>query len=279
MRPLTPPPQDVLPILALACYAASAICLGAAAVGGTSPAADGRRLAGLSLGVVALAFHGFGVCREAVVPSNLALNATDTASLVALGIAVIALLGALLRPRFAGASAVLLVLAGILAALTDRGARRFAADHGGWELAAHVMLATLAFAFMTVAAVLAVALALLEKRLRRRQPLGPLAALPPMESLERSMFQAIGAGFALLSLALFSGFFFVDNLFAQHLLHKTVLACSAWVIFGILLAGRAKFGWRGRTAVNWTLGGFALLGLAYFGSKLILENVLGRHWG
>jgi len=269
----------VLPILALACYAASAICLGAAAVGGASPAADGRRLAGISLGIVALAFHAFGVWREVFVPSDLALNATDTASLVALSVAVIALLGAILRPRFAGASAVLLVLAGVLAAFTDRGARRFAADHGGWELAAHVMLATLAFAFMTVAAVLAVALALLEKRLRRRQPLGPLAALPPMDSLERSMFQAIGAGFALLSLALFSGFFFVDNLFAQHLLHKTVLACSAWVIFGILLAGRARFGWRGRTAVNWTLGGFALLGLSYFGSKLILENVLGRHWG
>ncbi|HSN71010.1 MAG TPA: cytochrome c biogenesis protein CcsA [Steroidobacteraceae bacterium] len=269
----------MLPILALACYTASAICLGAAAVGGGTQAADGRRLAGLAIGVVAIAFHAIGIWREVFVPSELALNATDTASLVAFAIALIALVGALSRPRFAGASAVLLVLTGVLAAMTDRGARRFAADHGGWELAAHVMLATLAFAFMTVAAVLAIALALLEHRLRRRQPLGPLAALPPMDSLERSMFQAIGAGFALLSLALFSGFFFVDNLFAQHLIHKTVLACAAWVIFGILLAGRARFGWRGRTAVHWTLGGFALLGLAYFGSKLVLENVLGRHWG
>jgi ABC-type uncharacterized transport system permease subunit len=93
------------------------------------------------------------------------------------------------------------------------------------------------------------------------------------------MFQAIGVGFALLSLTLFSGFVFVDNLFAQHLVHKTVLALSAWVVFGILLTGRVRFGWRGRVAIRWTIGGFALLGLAYFGSKLILENVLGRHWG
>jgi len=269
----------VLPILALACYAASAICLGAAAAGAGSQAAEGRRLAGLAIGIVAIAFHAFGIWREVFVPSELALNATDTASLVALGIALIAVGSVVVRPRFAGASAVLLLLAGLLAAMTDRGAREFAADHGGWELAAHVLLATLAFAFMTVAAVLAISLATVERRLRRRQPLGPLAALPAMDTLETSMFQSIGAGFALLSLALFSGFFFVDNLFAQHLVHKTVLACAAWLIFGVLLAGRARFGWRGRTAIHWTLGGFALLGLAYFGSKLVLENVLGRHWG
>jgi ABC-type uncharacterized transport system permease subunit len=269
----------VLPILALACYAAAAICLATSALASGAESAEGRRLAGIALAIVAIAFHALGIWREVFVPSDLALSATDTASLVAVGIALIATIAATTRPRFAGASAILLLLAGVLAALTDRGARNFAADHGGWELAAHILLATLAFAFVTVGAVLAVALAFLERRLRARKPLGRLAALPPMDTLERGMFQTIGIGFALLSLALFSGFFFVEDLFAQHLVHKTVLACVAWVIFGVLLAGRAKFGWRGRTALYWTLGGFLLLGLAYFGSKLILENLLGRHWG
>ena len=27
------------------------------------------------------------------------------------------------------------------------------------------------------------------------------------------------------------------------------------------------------------LAGYVLLGLAYFGSKLVLENLLGKHWG
>jgi ABC-type uncharacterized transport system permease subunit len=53
----------------------------------------------------------------------------------------------------------------------------------------------------------------------------------------------------------------------------------AWVVFGVLLLGRWRFGWRGRKALRWTLAGYVLLGLAYFGSKLVLETLLGKHWG
>ena len=93
------------------------------------------------------------------------------------------------------------------------------------------------------------------------------------------MFRLIGAGFVLLTLALLTGFIFVTNLFEQHLIHKTVLSLIAWVLFGILLIGRTRYGWRGRGAVRWTLWGFGVLILAYFGSKFVLETVLGRHWG
>ena len=120
---------------------------------------------------------------------------------------------------------------------------------------------------------------MLDRRLRSRQPLGWLTILPSVEALESGTFQALAAGFAVLTLALFSGFIFVDDLFAQHLIHKTVLSCLAWVVFAVLLFGRWRFGWRGRTATTWTLSGFALLGLAYFGSKIVLESILGRHWG
>lgn len=45
-------------------------------------------------------------------------------------------------------------------------------------------------------------------------------------------------------------------------------------MIGTLLVGRRRAGWRGRTAVRWTLAGFALLVLAYLGSKFALEFVL-----
>jgi ABC-type uncharacterized transport system permease subunit len=93
------------------------------------------------------------------------------------------------------------------------------------------------------------------------------------------MFRLIGAGFTLLTLALLTGFVFVTNLRTQHLEHKTILSCVAWVLFGVLLVGRTRYGWRGRAAVRWTLSGFGFLILAYFGSKFVLETVLGRHWG
>ena len=72
------------------------------------------------------------------------------------------------------------------------------------------------------------------------------------------------------------GVLFLEDIFAQHLVHKTVLSLTAWLVFAVLLWGRFQFGWRGRTAIRWTLSGFAVLLLAYFGSKFVLELVLMR---
>ena len=89
----------------------------------------------------------------------------------------------------------------------------------------------------------------------------------------------LAEGFILLGLALATAFLFVDDLLGQHLLHKTVLSVFAWALFGVLLWGRWRRGWRGRTALRWTLAAFALLALGYFGSKLVLELILDRRWG
>ncbi len=85
-------------------------------------------------------------------------------------------------------------------------------------------------------------------------------------------------GFALLSIVLISGFLFIDDLLAQHLAHKTVLSMTAWAIYGVLLLGRWRFGWRGRTAVRLTLVATGILLVAYFGSKLVLEHILNVNW-
>ena len=163
--------------------------------------------------------------------------------------------------------------------MTDEGTRVYALERPGWEVGAHIVLSTLAYALLTIGVALTLALRMLDRRLRNRRPLGWLTALPSVEALEAGTFQALTAGFAVLTLALFSGFIFIDNLFAQHLVHKTVLSCLAWFVFAVLLFDRWRFGWRGRTATAWALSGFALLALAYFGSKIVLESILGLHWG
>jgi ABC-type uncharacterized transport system permease subunit len=63
-------------------------------------------------------------------------------------------------------------------------------------------------------------------------------------------------------------------MFAQQVAHKTILSTLAWIVFAGLLWGRWQIGWRGRTAMRWTLSGFGLLLLAYFGSKVVLELIL-----
>jgi len=80
----------------------------------------------------------------------------------------------------------------------------------------------------------------------------------------------------LLTFTLLTGALFVGDLFGQHLIHKTVLSIIAWLVFGALLFGRWRYGWRGRTALRWTLTGFVLLMLAYPGSRFVLEVLLHR---
>jgi ABC-type uncharacterized transport system permease subunit len=149
----------------------------------------------------------------------------------------------------------------------------------GWELTAHILLSMGAAALLFAAAVTALLLVFLDRRLRARRIADLSSGLPPLDALEKIMFRLVAAGFGLLTLALMTGFFFVTNLFAQNLVQKTVLSLIAWLIFGVLLIGRLRFGWRGRSAVRWTLSGFGILAVAYFGVKFVLEDLFGRHWG
>lgn len=140
-------------------------------------------------------------------------------------------------------------------------------------IAFHIVSSALAFSLFAIATVQAVLLAVQNQALRHHHTRGIVQALPPLTTMERVLFELIWAGMILLTAAIVSGFLFLDNLFAQHLAHKTILSLAAWVIFSVLLAGHHWLGWRGLRAVRWTLGGSILLLLAYFGSKFALEVV------
>lgn len=135
----------------------------------------------------------------------------------------------------------------------------------------HILFSLVAYALITLGALQGIMLSWQHRALHSRHPGGLVRLLPPMESVEQLMFRFISVGFLLLSFALLTGFLFLDNIFAQHLVHKTVLSVLAWLIFAALLIGRNLAGWRGKTAVHWVLAGYATLVLAYFGSKIALE--------
>ena len=145
-----------------------------------------------------------------------------------------------------------------------------------WQMSLHILSSILAFSLLNIAALQALLLALQDQHLRSHHPKRLILALPPLQAMETLLFQMLGTGIVFLTIALFSGFLFVENLFAQHLAHKTVLSICAWLIFTSLLVGRIRYGWRGKTAIQWTLIGFVLLLLAYFGSKFVLELILQK---
>ncbi|WP_281646043.1 cytochrome c biogenesis protein CcsA [Parendozoicomonas sp. Alg238-R29] len=141
-------------------------------------------------------------------------------------------------------------------------------------MVAHIIVSILAYSTLTVAAFQALLLAYQENHLKHHHPVGIIRAFPPMQTMEKLLFEFLWAGLILLTLCLGSGFAYLNDMFAQHLAHKTILAVMAWIMFAILLAGRSFMGWRGRTAIRMTLSGFAFLMLAFFGSKFVLDLVI-----
>ncbi|WP_347329724.1 cytochrome C assembly family protein [Marinimicrobium locisalis] len=145
-----------------------------------------------------------------------------------------------------------------------------------YPLASHVLLSILAYSLLTIATLQALLLAWQNHQLKHRHPTGRVRLLPPLQTMEALLFEILWAGYIVLTLSILSGFLFLEDLFAQHLAHKSIFSLAAWVIYSVLLWGRHQLGWRGYTAIRWTLAGFVLLMLAYFGSKLVLEIILGQ---
>jgi ABC-type uncharacterized transport system permease subunit len=226
----------------------------------------------------ALAAHAAWLAAVLEPVEGYSLGLADSASLMGLAVGAGGVL-AVCAKRFRAVAAVCLGLAALLAAGTGSLPAPQEIATAGWPLAVHVVLAMGAAGMFAIGAVLVTLLSLQDSALRAGRTGGWLATLPPVESLEHALFSVISIGTAALTVAILLGLLFVTNLFAQHLVHKTVLALAAWAIFACLLFGRWRFGWRGRKAARYTIAGFVVLAFAYFGSKFVLEILLGRHWG
>ena len=242
----------------------------------SAPPAAPRRNAGQILLAIALLLHGVAIYHAIVRDDGLDLSCVNALLLVA-GLAVLtAWLTGVLR-TLPGVAAVVLPVAAVCALLPPLAASRHRLPFAGepWA-AAHIAVALCAYALFVVVALQALVMTGLEKRLHRGLP--DTATSPPLLTLERYMFRLLGVGFALLTLTLASGVLFSEQLFgkAVPLTHKNVFSVAGWLAFGVLLFGRWRYGWRGRTALKWILGGTLLLVLGYLGSKFVLEVILGR---
>ena len=145
------------------------------------------------------------------------------------------------------------------------------------EFKLHLALAMIAYGLFVIALLHATLMSFAERQLHLKGRVA-FPNLPPLLTLETLLFRMIGAAFVFLTLTLATGIAFSEALFgrAMRFDHKTVFAVLSWLIFAWLLAGRWRYGWRGRTALRWTLSGFVMLLLAYVGSRFVLEVLLAR---
>ncbi|MEJ2298244.1 MAG: cytochrome c biogenesis protein CcsA [Woeseiaceae bacterium] len=226
---------------------------------------------------IGLAIHGHKIFNLILPSHGFDLTMGNAVALIGLELAVIGLMAAV-EPKLRGMSGGLIFLAAFTVLLMGPSDSPHAAVAVAWQVRAHVIIALLSYGLLTVGAIVALFALVQERRLQaaRLSPVNRLFA--PLETTERLLFVVTAIGFAGLTLAIASGTTFVSDLVEQHLTHKFALSLLAWLLFGVLLAGRFFRGWRGKRAIELYLIAFALLCLAYFGSRFILEQVLNRSW-
>ncbi|MCL2829173.1 MAG: cytochrome c biogenesis protein CcsA [Betaproteobacteria bacterium] len=181
--------------------------------------------------------------------------------------------------RMEGLQPMVLPLAACCAALPILFSQvRIITHAGAWGFKLHFFAAMLAYSLFTLSALHAIFMAYTERKLHQRVFTKGLASLPPLLTMENLLFRMIFVAFLFLTGTLASGVLYSEEIYnkAFSFDHKTLFAFASWGIFAVLLVGRHARGWRGRTALRWTMTGFMMLLLAYVGSRFVAEAILGR---
>ncbi len=267
--------HDILLLGAALTYLAAAILLYVSLV----KLKGGRRWLAIALALAGVLLHAIAQIQHWIPAGSPEISFLNALSLCAWVVVALLLLSLALRNPVFDAGLVALPLA-CLALLAEWAipAPGNLLEGATASTALHILTSVTAFGVLSIAGVYASFVALIDHALRDHHLNPVVRALPALDVLEGLLFHLIAAGFILLTLALATGLIFINDLFAQHLVHKTVLSILAWLVFGVLLWGRHYRGWRGRTAVRLTLAGVILLVLSYFGSKMVLEVLLQRSW-
>lgn len=140
----------------------------------------------------------------------------------------------------------------------------------------HVSASLTAFAVLSLSMVQG-GMALLQSRLlKQHKTQGVVRWLPALDLSEAMFYELMTAGWAILTVAIIAGAVFIDDMFSQQIAHKTILTGLSWLVYGWLVVVNWRSGWRMAQAVNIAAVAYLLLFLGFFGSKLVLELLLGQ---
>jgi ABC-type uncharacterized transport system permease subunit len=239
-----------------------------------------RKLCGkrgfIIFGGIGLLLHATVLAQEIFTPAGLNLGFFNAVSLTA-WVIVLMLLFAIFSKPVENLALVLLPVAALSMALAELLPSAMLLSKNkpvGFQL--HLVSSILAYSLLSLATLQAMFLWLQDYQLRHKHPGKVMQFLPPLQVMEDLLMQSVVMGFILLSFSVFSGALFLEDMFKQHVVHHTLLAIAAWLVFALLLWGRWRYGWRGRTVIRRTLLGFFILMLAWFGSKFVIEWIIGR---
>ncbi|MFT4609518.1 MAG: ABC-type uncharacterized transport system permease subunit [Cellvibrionaceae bacterium] len=226
------------------------------------------------LAVSAILMHCLGIYYATVMTAGLNLGIQNMPSIIFLSINIIVVISSLKKPLhnllvfLFPLSIVFIIVAIIFRNLEPHLVAVNVA------IGSHILLSIISYSLLTMASLQAALWSWQNHQLKNHRLGKIIKILPALQTMEALIFELVLAGVITLALGMAIGFTFIDNIFAQQLVHKTVLSLFGLFIFSVVLWGRYKLGWRGNTAGRWVIGGFCMLMLAYFGSKLVLEIIL-----
>jgi len=230
----------------------------------------------MATGFIAAVSHAFYASQVSIINGQLNLGVDSVLILISCILVSLYILGSVLMPiKRLGILVFPITLICLLSASLWSSGISDNISQQNQSFNAHILVSILAFAVLAIAAIQALLYAYQEKQIKLRTNPALLMALPPLQTMEQLLFRLVGVGFVLLSLTLISGALFSQEIFGQAFTfkHHTILALMGWVVFAILLFKRMTTGIRGSQAVIWTISGFLLIKLGYFGTKIISQSL------
>ncbi|WP_239615189.1 cytochrome c biogenesis protein CcsA [Cohnella mopanensis] len=144
-----------------------------------------------------------------------------------------------------------------------------------WEVArrlliVHVSLITLAFAILTIAAILGSMYLFLHQRLKAKKWTHVMSRMPSLEWIDQYAYRAglIGVPLLLLSLSTGTVALLIDKSPAQLLDEKVLLSYAAGLLYIIYLIRSSVFRDDGTKLAVWNLLGYLVLVAGFFASRL-----------
>lgn len=225
--------------------------------------------------VVAILLHGYVLYPEIITLYGLNFNLFNTLSLTGLFFVLFYVLFALYRPILSlGILAVPAALAGVSLGYFGKVAYEPLINLST-SLQVHILLSFAAYCVLLMAAVQGLLLRLQIRELKHQSiHRFWVSRLPSLQSMESLLFDMVLTGFVILSIALGLGFVATYDILNQHLAHKLSFSIASWLVFGVLIFGHYRYGWRGKRAANFAMYGFVLLAVGFIGSKAVIEFLL-----
>jgi ABC-type uncharacterized transport system permease subunit len=234
-------------------------------------------------GLIGLLIHLNSLIQNITQQNGLSLSLINIISLIGFQLALIAVIAAFNKSLrgFAGGIIFIASLSAVVSiwSLNYWGNSDIEVKTLSWQIKTHALSSLFAYGLLCAGAIISLFALIQNNRLRARKISSFNALFAPLETTENLLFNIASTGFVILFLAIFSGLIFIEDIFSQHLAHKTILSITALIMFGVLIYGRKFYGWRGRSAIYLYLVAFFTLAISYFGTRFILENILGRSWG